>query len=171
MFETSRTAAKPRRWISTMYPKYVDQIAGIYVRSEDINDRTSREIRGSIPEYSCTCDGIVSRCRGADCEAAPKALRKIAADDGDMSRERHSMPTLRWGSASEGGATSEDARRDQLFMNGCVGRQGSIRRVKNEKRFSVSGISAGCPCTRHTLRGRCATFARRDRVEILHNNA
>ena len=97
MFETSRTAAKPRRWISTMYPKYVNQIAGIYVRSEDINDRMSRETRGSTPEYSCTYDGIVSRCRGAECEAARKALRKIAADDGDMSRERHSVPTLRRG--------------------------------------------------------------------------
>ena len=97
MFETSRTAAKQRRRIPTRYPEHVDEIAGIYVRSEDINDRTSREIRGSIPEYSCTYDGIVSRCRGADCEAALKALRKIAADDGDMSRERHSMPTLRWG--------------------------------------------------------------------------
>ena len=100
--------ADPRRWISRGCPKGLDEIANIYVKSEEFNDRMEREVRDWLPTFSCTDDGIVGRMRGAECDAALEAPRDMDGVDED------GLPTQRRGFDSEnemlllGGNLSEE---------------------------------------------------------------
>ena len=102
MVGMNRIMVDPRRWISKGCLEHVDEVANIYVACEGINDRMEREVRDWLPMFSCTDDGSVARRRGAECDAALEARRRM--DDVDLD----SLPTQRRGfdSSSRAWATT-----------------------------------------------------------------
>ena len=162
MFGMKRTMADPRRWISKGCPKGLDEIANVYVKREDFNDRMEREVRDWIPTFSCTDDGIAGRRRGAGCIAALEALRDM---DGDMD----SLPTQRRGSDSENGrAWATTTLKDQQGRSPCSTHDHAESQQGRSPCSTAEGFADGLLTVhlapffraRHRLRGSCTIVAR-----------
>jgi len=166
MIGMNRTMAKPRCWISKGCPKDVDEIANIYVKLEEFNDRMEREVRDWFPTFSCTDDGIAGRLRGAGCEAALEARRDMDGVDLD------SMPTLRWGFDSDD---------EMLLLGGNLSEESVSPQTPLPKTFCDPAARAAASALKapkvleggraRSLRCRCSTLFCTESCIILHNPA